>query len=162
MRRLFPHPMLALALFVMWLLLTQSFSAGQILLGTIAAIIGSRAMGALRQAKPRMRRLGAALKLAGIVLVDILRSNFAVAAVILFPKKDRVSNFVRMPIELESRHGLAVLALIITATPGTIWVEFDRSRSDLLVHVLDLVDEEEWVRLIKRRYEALLMEIFGG
>ena len=48
--------------------------------------------------------------------------------------------FVQMPLELKSRHGLAVLALIITATPGTIWVEFDRARSILLVHILDLVD----------------------
>ena len=30
----------------------------------------------------------------------------------------------------------------------------------LLLHVLDLVDEETWVRLIKDRYERRLMEIF--
>ena len=30
----------------------------------------------------------------------------------------------------------------------------------LLIHVLDLVDKDEWVALIKNRYEALLMEIF--
>ena len=28
------------------------------------------------------------------------------------------------------------------------------------MHVLDLVDEETWVRTIKGRYERLLMEIF--
>ena len=28
------------------------------------------------------------------------------------------------------------------------------------LHVLDLVDEETWVRLIKDRYERRLMEIF--
>jgi len=161
-RRWIPHPLLALGLFVMWLLLTQSFSPGQVLLGGIVAILATHAMAALRPERSKIGPLRAVLKLAGIVAVDIVRSNFAVAAIVLFPRQERVAGFVRLPLELQSRHGLAVLALIITATPGTIWVELDRGRGILLVHVLDLVDEEGWIRLIKRRYEALLLEIFGS
>ena len=37
--------------------------------------------------------------------------------------------------------------------------DFGPSRT-VLIHVLDLVDEEKWRQLIKERYEALLMEIF--
>jgi multicomponent K+:H+ antiporter subunit E len=29
-----------------------------------------------------------------------------------------------------------------------------------MIHVLDLVDENEWIRTIKGRYERLLLEIF--
>jgi multicomponent K+:H+ antiporter subunit E len=161
-RRLLPNRLLALVLFVMWLLLTQSFSAGQMLLGAVAAILGSHALVVLRPARPRLGSVRPALRLAGIVAADILRSNIAVAAIILFPRRARVDGFVRLPLDLQSRHGLAVLALIITATPGTIWVEFDRAESVLLIHVLDLVDEAQWMRLIKGRYEVLLLEIFGG
>ena len=161
MSRWIPHPRQAVGLFVMWLLLTQSFSPGQVLLGGIVAILGSHAVSALRPERPTIKRLRPILKLAAIVLADIVRSNFAVAAIALFPRQQRVSGFVRLPLELSERHGLALLALIITATPGTIWVDFDRRRSSLLVHVLDLVDEEEWIRLIKQRYEALILEIFG-
>jgi multicomponent K+:H+ antiporter subunit E len=57
-------------------------------------------------------------------------------------------------------YGLAALACIITATPGTVWVEYDSAQGTMLLHVLDLVDEEEWVRIIKDRYERRLMEIF--
>ena len=56
--------------------------------------------------------------------------------------------------------GLTVLALIVTATPGTAWVQFQRASGSLLIHVFDLVDEDEWIRLLKTRYEALLVEIF--
>lgn len=161
MRRLLPYPLLAFCLFVMWLLLTQSFSPGQVALGASFAILGTHAMAALKPAKPRINKLGSVVKLAAIVAVDIVRSNLAVATIILFPRKERVAGFVRLPLDLKSREGLAVLAVIITSTPGTIWVDFDRARSVLLVHVLDLVDEDEWIRLIKRRYESLLMEIFG-
>lgn len=30
----------------------------------------------------------------------------------------------------------------------------------MLLHVLDLIDEDEWRRIIKERYEKRLMEIF--
>ncbi|MBM6584501.1 Na+/H+ antiporter subunit E, partial [Microvirga sp. BT689] len=65
-----------------------------------------------------------------------------------------------IPLDLRSRNGLAVLSIIITSTPGTIWVEYNAARSTLLLHVLDLVDETVWIRTIKGRYERLLMEIF--
>lgn len=162
MRRWLPYPLLALGLFIMWLLLTQSFSPGQILLGGTVAFLCTHAMAALRPERSKIGSPQTVFKLAGIVAADIIRSNFAVAAIILARRKERVSSFVRMPLELRNRHGLTVLALIITATPGTIWVEFDRSRGILLIHVLDLVDEEEWIQLIKGRYEALLLEIFGS
>lgn len=160
MRRYLPYPLLTLCLFLMWLLLTQSFSPGQMLLGGAIAIFATHAMAALQPKRSTIGSRGAVLKLAGIVLADIIRSNFAVATIILFPRQERVAKFVQLPLELRNRHGLAVLALIITATPGTMWVQFNRSSGTLLVHVLDLVDEEEWVRLIKHRYETLLLEIF--
>jgi len=159
-RRWFPYPLLATGLFVMWLLLTQSFSPGQILLGAVVAFLATRAMAALQPERSRIGSVPALLKLAGVVAVDIVRSNIAVATIILSPRRERVSGFVRLPVDLRNRHGLTLLALIITATPGTCWVDFDRARGILLVHVLDLIDEDEWIRLIKRRYEALLLEIF--
>jgi len=30
----------------------------------------------------------------------------------------------------------------------------------LTIHVLDLIDENAWIRTIKHRYERLLLEIF--
>lgn len=162
MKRFLPYPLLTLGLFGMWLLLTQSFSVAQILLGAIVALIASHGMRRLRAERPKVRAYRPLLRLAPIVIADILRSNLAVAKIVLFPRKDRVSAFVRLPIALESPHGLTVLALVLTATPGTMWLQFDRVKRVLIVHVLDLVDEEDWIRLIKRRYEALLIEAFDA
>ena len=53
-----------------------------------------------------------------------------------------------------------VLAIILTATPGTAWLDYNSARGTLLLHVLDLVDESAWLTLIKTRYEHLLLEIF--
>ena len=49
---------------------------------------------------------------------------------------------------------------VLTSTPGTAWLEYNSLSRTVLIHVLDLVEEEEWRALIKGRYEALLMEIF--
>ncbi len=93
--------------------------------------------------------------------MDVLRSNWAVAQIILAGRrKKRVSGFIHVPLELRDRYGLAVLAIILTSTPGTLWVEYEAATGRLLLHVLDLVDEEVWIRLIKDRYECRLMEIF--
>lgn len=158
---LLPYPMLALALLTLWLLLNQSVSAGHIILGSVIAILASWAMAALRPEKPRIRRPGAALQLASVVLVDILRSNLAVGRIIVRSRQSGTNaGFMTIPLDLRSRHGLAVLSLIITSTPGTIWVSYDAAKGTLLLHVLDLVDETVWIKTIKHRYERLLMEIF--
>jgi len=162
MRKIFPYPLLGLSLVIMWLLLQQSASIGNILLGVFIAFLASISMLALRPEKARFRFYSPAVpRLAFIVLADIIRSNIAVTQVILLGKRrERVSGFISMPLDMQNRYGLAVLAIIITATPGTLWMQHDLRHNMLLVHVLDLVDESQWIKLIKNRYERLLMEIF--
>jgi len=159
--RLLPMPLLSLALLAMWLLLNQSLSAGQILLGALLAIAGPIALTALEPPKARIRRLDAIPRLSIAVLTDIVRSNFAVARIILGPRpRNLTSGFMTIPLDMRSPYGLATLACIITATPGTLWVHFNSATGYLTIHVLDLVDEDAWIRTIKHRYERLLMEIF--
>lgn len=159
MSRWFPHPVLTVNLIILWLLLAQSISPGQVLLGAIVGFAASHGMAALRPDPLRIGSARAIAQLAAMVTKDVIESNIAVIRIILFGKKG-VSNFVSFRLEMTNVYGLAVLAFIITATPGTMWVQYDRATGELLVHVLDLKDEEEWVRLIRTRYERPLMEIF--
>ena len=155
-------PVLTAALFALWLLLNQTLSLGHVLLGLVLSIALAWASGALRPVKPRLRRVDRAIVLLGFVLADIVRSNFRVASIVLGLARNRKarSGFVKIPLELADPHALAVLACIVTATPGTVWVEHDLATGTLTLHVLDLQDETEWIDWVKRRYERLLMEIF--
>jgi multicomponent K+:H+ antiporter subunit E len=160
MSRLLPYPMLTAALLLTWMLLT-SFSLGQFLLGAAVTTVASRAMAALQPSKPRWRRWELIPLLAGTVALDILRSNIAVTSIILQGhRRKRVSGFVAIPLDLRDRTGLAVLSCIVTSTPGTAWVEYAPDTGVLLIHVLDLVEKDEWIALIKNRYESMLREIF--
>lgn len=160
MSRLLPYPLLTASLLVMWVLL-NGLSLGHVLLGAVIAVAASNIMAALQPSKPKLRRWTRIPQLIAIVVADILRSNIAVAGLILRQKHvRRVSGFITVPLDLRDRTGLSVLACIVTSTPGTAWVEYDSARSTLLLHVFDLVDEAQWIDLIKNRYERLLMEIF--
>lgn len=161
MSRLLPYPLLTASLLTMWLLL-NGLSVGHFLLGSAIAIAASNVTAALQPAKPRMKRWYLLPRLVVIVVADIWRSNIAVARLILRPNQSRrVSGFVVVPLELRHPTGLAVLAVIVTSTPGTAWVEYDSAGNRLLLHVFDLVEESHWIDLIKNRYERLLLEILA-
>ena len=161
MSRLVPYPLLTAGLILMWLVLNR-FSAGHLLLGTAVAIVAGKSMSALQPAKPRIRRWDLIPRLFGVVVLDILRSNLAVATLILTGGRhgQRRSGFVEIPLALRDPTALAILAVIVTATPGTAWMQYDARRDAVLLHVFDLVEEADWIRLIKGRYESLLLEIF--
>jgi multicomponent K+:H+ antiporter subunit E len=162
MSRLLPFPVASAGLLLLWLLLSQSLSPGHILLGSAAALIGGWGLAALELPKTHIRRPFAILHLAVLVLADIMRSNIAVAAIILGLREwEKTSGFVEIPLDLENQYGLAVLACIITSTPGTLWVDFNQANGTLTIHVLDLVDKREWINTVKGRYERLLLEIYS-
>jgi multicomponent K+:H+ antiporter subunit E len=149
-------------LLVLWLFLNQTLSLGHVLLGSMVAFVGGWAFSLLELPQARVRRPGAVLRLLSLVLVDIVRSNIAVGRIIVgLAERERVSGFVNIPLDLRDPYGLAALACIITSTPGTLWVSFDHVSGILTIHVLDLVDESEWIRTIKGRYERLLLDIFA-
>ena len=109
----------------------------------------------------RIQRPHLLVLLAGRVARDIVRSNIAVLTIILAGRDRQItSGFVRVPLELTNEYGLAILACIITSTPGTIWMSYEPKERVLLIHVFDLVDESTWIRMIADRYERPLREIF--
>jgi multicomponent K+:H+ antiporter subunit E len=162
MSRWLPSPILFAALLAVWVLLNESVTPGTIVVGAATALGVSYLFRALDPAKSGVRRPRAVLRLALAVLIEIVRSNQAVAKIIFGARKrDRRSGFVRIPLDTRNPYSLTALACIVTATPGTIWVEYESTENTMLLHVLDLIDETEWVKIIKDRYEKPLMEIFG-
>lgn len=148
----------------LWLVLAQSVSPGNVLLGLVLGFGMVLSFQKLRPVRPRPRRFLVAIRLMFIVTFDIIRSNIAVGRVVLGLTGGRVvkSEFLDIPLELRDPHGLSVLAMIVTATPGTVWSGLAEDSSMLKLHVLDLDDPEQWIRTIKHRYERPLIQIFEG
>jgi multicomponent K+:H+ antiporter subunit E len=153
---------MTVVLLVVWLLLNSTAAIGQIVLGTALGMSLVAAAAPLRPLRSHLRRADVAVRLFFSVLIDIVQSNFAVARIILGLVRNRNvrSGFMTIPLELRDPHALAVLAMIITSTPGTVWQGLSADRRELTIHVLDLVDEGHWVLKIKQRYEEPLRDIF--
>lgn len=161
MRRVLPHPLLSLFVLSIWLVLQSSLAPATLVMGAMLALIVPHAMRTLEPERPKVGSPRRILELIGFVVVDIVRSNYAVAMIILGSRRaERVSGFIHIQLDIRSRYALAVLAIILTGTPGTLWVQYDATTGRLLLHILDLIDEQEWHRLVKGRYESRLREIF--
>ncbi len=162
MKRWLPFPLTSAGLWAMWLLLNQSTDALHLLLGAILAVtlpILTRSLQPL--AEPRIKKPGALLRLLTMSSIEIVRSCFNVARIILFVRsKNARSGFVHIPLDLHNSYGLALLSCLINITPGTVWVEILPDKHELLLHVFDLHDECWWIDTIKTRYEKPLIEIF--
>ncbi|HPU19849.1 MAG TPA: Na+/H+ antiporter subunit E [Alicycliphilus sp.] len=161
MKKILPAPLVSFGLFVVWLLLNRSLSPGHLLLALLLALGLPVLFKELRPQKVRVRHLGTVLRLCWTVVVDTTQSNIAVLRFLLLPRTRRHSaDFVKIPLELRDPNGLAVLAMIVCITPGTVWAELSRDRSMLMLHVLEVHDREAIVQHVQTRYERPLMEIF--
>jgi multicomponent K+:H+ antiporter subunit E len=160
-KRWLPYPTMSVFVLATWLLLNQSLAPAHILLGAVFGILLGGAFGRLQPPALRIRNRRLLLALAARVAGDVVRSNIALFRVIVGGRSRGVtSGFVFIPLELTSPYGLAVLACIITATPGTIWVSYQFRERRLLIHVFDLVDETVWIRTITDRYADPLKKVF--
>ncbi|MEW6728154.1 MAG: Na+/H+ antiporter subunit E [Pseudomonadota bacterium] len=159
-RRALPHPILSLSLLLIWMLLNNSLSAGQLLLGSLLAVLIPRLTAAFWPESVRIRRPGVLLRFVGIVLWDILVANFIVARRILGPVEALRPGFMRIPLDVQSPLAISLLANTISLTPGTVSCDVSPDRRFLLVHALHVTDVEAEIRQIKSRYEQPLQEVF--
>ena len=161
MKRLFPAPLLSVFLFIVWLALNRSTSAGQMILGALFGIFIPMLTQGLRPRRVSITRPLTILRLGARVAIDSLQSNLAVLRLLLVPSsRKKPAAFVHVPLQLRDPNGLAVLAMIVCITPGTAWAEISRDRSMLLLHVLEAEDPQGVIDHVKAFYERPLMEIF--
>ncbi|AKK69230.1 Na+/H+ antiporter subunit E [Xanthomonas translucens] len=160
LRRLFPSWPLSVTVSVFWLLMSDSFSLAQALLGALLGVAVPLFAARLDREFARIGSLRSVPKMLCVVAWDIVRSNVVVALQVLGPESRIHPGFIWVPLDIANIHGIAALTSMITLTPGTVSAALSDDRKYLLVHVLHLDDAETVIRQIKTRYEAPLMEIF--
>ena len=161
MGRMFPHPQLTAMLTLVWLLLVNTFTPGNLILGLVLGIAIPVITQPFWQKRPVLRSPLRIAEYVAIVLWDIVVANVVVAYTILFKSNARTrSHWISVPLELTSPEAITVLAGTITMTPGTVASALTADARAILVHCLDTDDPEGVRDQIKRRYERRLKEIF--
>lgn len=165
-KSLFATPLRSALLFVVWCALHNSLSPVVLLSGLILALLIPWLSRGFREAQPNIRRYGLFGRYLLMVLWDIVIANLQVVKVVLGRNSALKPGFVLLPLDLKEPLPLTILAATICLTPGTVSAELlPRQAGDtpryLLLHVLDLQDEDALIRELKQRYEAPLQEIFA-
>ena len=159
-RQWLPHPATSALLFVVWLLLNHSLSAGHILLGAAFGFLIPLFTRRFFPEPVYLSRPGTILRFLVTVLWDIVAAGITVARLSLGPMSKLKPRFVRIPVALDDDFALTALASTISLTPGTVSAEIAPDRGHILIHALNVDDEAALVRTIKERYEMPIKEIF--
>lgn len=161
LRKLFPHPYLTLLLIITWLLLVNHLKLGSLVLAVILGTIIPIITAPYWPDRPILRNPMAIIGYVLIVMYDIVKSNFIVAAIVLLrPNSQLKPAWVSVPIDLRTPEAITVLAGTITMTPGTVTADMSGDGRSLLIHCLHAPDPDAVRDEIKSRYEARLMRIF--
>ena len=148
---------------LVWAAITGNFSALNLALG---AGIGAVTALVLRHwfARPlALRRLRRIVSLTLLFLWELIVSAVRVAFIVLRPnlKSSLRPAIIAFPLTVKSDAEIALLANLITLTPGTLSVDVADDRSVLYVHVLDLVSRDQLIADIANGFERKVQEVFA-
>lgn len=155
------RPVLSVLLALAWLLLQQSLDLGNVLTACVLGWGLPRLLGGFLGPAAHPRSFARALRLGFTVLWDIIVSNITVARLVLNPRSVPHPAWVKVPLTLTQPTAQALLASIITMTPGTVSAIVDEEGACIWVHALDCDDPAAVATDIDRRYQQPLMEILG-
>lgn len=91
---------------------------------------------------------------------QVVVAGVVTAWIIVRPGQRPRSALVRMPLGKVSATGAAVLASLVTLTPGTTAIDIDLERRQLLLHVLDSRSAASTVAGIRRQFERYVEVLF--
>jgi multicomponent K+:H+ antiporter subunit E len=160
MRRLLPHPVLSLFLWMIWLLLNNTLAAGHVVLGAVLAVFIPWLSSAFWPEEVCIKKPFTLLRYIAFVLFSIVVANINVARLILGRSDKLQPGFFKLELRLQSPVGISMLSNTISLTPGTVSCDLSDDRRFLLIHALHIEDIDVIISDIKTRFEQPLLEIF--
>lgn len=159
---LLPHPLLTVLLALVWTLLQNQVSPGEVIFGFVLGIIIPRLTATWWPDQPKGFRVDRMIPYIFLVIWDIIVANIEVGWIVLTrPNSKLRSKWVVVPLDLRQPEAITVLAGTVTLTPGTISADLSDGGHCLLVHALDTGDTDAVRDQIKNRYERRVKEIFA-
>lgn len=156
-----PRPLFSVFLAVLWLALVNSVSVANILVGLALGFLIPVVTRDFWPERARLQRFWPMVEYGLVLVWDIICSNLVVARLTLRRTRNLKPSFVTYPLDLHDDFAITILSGTISLTPGTVSAHYDPEHRTLLLHVLNMTDDEAAVvAQIKRRYERRLQEMF--
>lgn len=143
-----------------WAAISGSFSVVNLAFGFV---LGTGVLFMIREqvgGSSYFQRTGRVVGLILLFLKELALSAWRVALLVSRPKMDVSPGIIAFPLTVERDFEIALLANLITLTPGTLSVDVSEDRKTLYVHCIDLPDPEATIADIRNGFERKIMEAF--
>jgi multicomponent Na+:H+ antiporter subunit E len=143
-----------------WAAVTGSFTFLNLAFGFVLA------MGTLSLIREQVGSVGyfsrarRVISLLLLFVYELILSAWRVAVLVLSPRMDLKPGIFAYPLKVDRDFEIALLANLITLTPGTLSVDVSDDRRTLYVHAIDASDPEQARRDIASGFERKIMEAF--
>lgn len=97
------------------------------------------------------------LALAGLFVRELVLSALQVAWLVVHPKLRLRPGIIAYPLTVTTDTQIALLANLITLTPGTLSVDVSRDRKTLYIHAIDIADRELLIGKIAAGFETSVL-----
>lgn len=153
-------PLLAnLLLALLWIALIGSRQPVQFVLGLLIGYAVLAVLAPLVGTAAYVRRLPRALAFAGFFFKELILASVRVAWDVVLPRSRRRPGVVAVPLDSRDETEIALLAKLLTLTPGSVTLDVAADRSVLYVHTM-FVDDPDAVRAeIKNGFERRVREL---
>ncbi|HEX8045558.1 Na+/H+ antiporter subunit E [Rhizobium sp.] len=149
-----------LLLAIVWAAITGSASVLNLAFGFVLSAL---ALAIVRESYGGVLYLGRIRRILALLLLflrELAKSAWAVAVTVMSPKMDVKPGIFAFPLTVDRDFEIALLANLITLTPGTLSVDVSDDRKTLYVHALDCSDPEAVKRDIAEGFERRILEAF--
>lgn len=149
-----------LLLALVWAVATGRIDSTNLIVGFAVSYLVLRWMQPVGRPSLYFSKLPQAISLLAFFLWEFLLSNLRVAWDVITPKRYARPGIIAVPLDAQTDVQIAVLAILITLTPGSVSLDVSDDRRTLYVHVM-FVDDPELVReRIKKGFERPILELF--
>lgn len=93
-------------------------------------------------------------------LWEVLISNFRVARDVLMPSDRMKPDFIRVNVEGLTERQLLATANLISMTPGTLSIDVDHEKGELIVHSLYVSDKEQAAKELEQIFKKRISRVF--
>lgn len=90
---------------------------------------------------------------------DLLKANYEVTKDVITPNYNMKPGIVKYQMEAKTDFEITMLANMIALTPGTVVIDLSKDKRFMYIHVMYLVNKEEFIRRLSNRIEKKLLEI---
>jgi multicomponent Na+:H+ antiporter subunit E len=141
-----------------WMAMT-GLSATQLIIGFVLGYFVLWISPGMAQRSRYFQRVGQALRFAGFFLRELTIATARVAYDVLTPTPYMKPAVLGIPLDVETDAEIAMLAIVITLTPGTLALDVSSDRKTLYVHAMYVTDPEAIRRDIKQGFERRILEL---